>query len=203
MTITIAKDEKEFDTIAAWRIIAQMLEKTNAVIGLSTGQTTTNMHAIVSAIHKQHPFDISRITLFNVDELTNLASEYAAGSCYSIIFNQIASALGIHEDNFIMPPTVSDNFQAEAELFEARLAARGGVDLQILGIGTDGHIGMNQPGTPFDSETWVSTPDPGFEARTRREQNIPPEIELGGLTRGIKNIMHSRKLILVAKGAHK
>lgn len=203
MTITIAKDEKEFDTIAAWRIIAQMLEKTNAVIGLSTGQTTTNMHAIVSGIHKQHPFDISRITLFNVDELTNLAAEYAAGSCFSIIYSQIANPLGIHEDNFIMPPTVSDNFQAEAGLFEARLAARGGVDLQILGIGTDGHIGMNPPGTPFDSETWVSTPDRDFEGRTRREQNIPPEIELGGLTRGIKNIMHSRKLLLVAKGAHK
>jgi glucosamine-6-phosphate deaminase len=203
MKITIAKDEKEFDTIAAWRIIAQMLEKPNAVIGLSTGQTTINMHAIVSAIHKEYPFDVSRITLFNLDELTNMAREYAAGTCYSIILNQIAGPLGIHEDNFIMPRTVSDNFQAEAALFEARLADRGGVDLQMLGIGTDGHIGMNQPGTPFESETWVSTPDAVFEARTRHEQGIPPEVKLGGLTRGIKNIMHTRKLILIAKGAHK
>ena len=202
MKITIAKDEKEFDTIAAWRIIAQMLEKANSVIGLSTGQTTINMHAIVSDIHNRYPFDVSRITLFNVDELTNLPREYA-GSCYTMILNQIAGPLGIHDDNFIMPPTMSNNFQAEAELFEARLAARGGADLQMLGIGANGHIGINQPGTPFESETWVSPMDPDFEARVRRETQVPPETELGGLTRGIKNIMHTRKLILIAKGAHK
>src|SRR5277367_4386877 len=202
MKITIAKDEKEFDTIAAWRIIAQMLEKPNAVIGLSTGQTTINMHAIVSDIHAQYPFDVSHITLFNVDELTNLPREYA-GSCYTMILNQIAGPLGIAEDNFIMPPTESDDFQSEALLFEKRLAERGGADLQMLGIGANGHIGINQPGTPFESETWVSPMDPDFEARVRRETRVPPETVLGGLTRGIKNIMHTRKLILIAKGAHK
>ncbi len=202
MKITIAKSEHEFDVMAAWRIIAQMLEKPDAVIGLSTGQTTLNMHAIVSEIFKKYPFDVSRITLFNVDELTNLSREYA-GSCYTMILNQIAGPLGIPEENFIMPPTLSDDFEAEALLFEKRLAERGGADLQMLGLGSNGHIGINQPGTPFESETWVSPMDPDFEARVRRETQVPPETELGGLTRGIKNIMHTRKLILIAKGAHK
>jgi glucosamine-6-phosphate deaminase len=202
MKITITKDEHEFDITAAWRIIAQMLEKPNAVIGLSTGQTTINMHAVVSAIHKQYPFDVSRITLFNVDELTNLPREYA-GSCYTMILNQLAGPLGIPDKNFIMPPTMSNDFAAEARLFEQRLAERGGADLQMLGIGSNGHIGINQPGTPFESETWVSPMDPDFEARVRRETQVPPETVLGGLTRGIKNIMYTRKLILVAKGAHK
>src|SRR6201986_1824795 len=202
MKITITKNEEEFNITAAWRIIAQMLEKPNAVIGLSTGQTTIDMHRIVSDIHKQYPFDVSRITLFNVDELTNLSRDYA-GSCYTMILNQIAGPLGIPEGNFIMPPTLSDDFETEALLFEKRLAERGGADLQMLGIGANGHIGINQPGTPFESETWVSPMDPDFEARVRRETRVPPEIELGGLTRGIKNIMHTRKLILVAKGAHK
>ncbi|MCW3094322.1 MAG: glucosamine-6-phosphate deaminase [Ferruginibacter sp.] len=202
MKITIAKDEQEFDTIAAWRIIAQMLEKPTAVIGLSTGQTTINMHAIVSAIYKQYPFDVSNITLLNVDELTNLPREYA-GSCYTMILNQIAGPLGIPDGNFIMPPTISDDFEREAVLFEGRIAMRGGVDLQMLGLGANGHIGINQPGTPFESETWVSPMDPDFEARVRRETQVPEGTELGGLTRGIKNIMHTRKLILIAKGAHK
>src|SRR6266850_696579 len=105
MKITIAKSEREFDIAAAWRIIAQMLEKPDSVIGLSTGQTTINMHAIVSQIHAQYPFDVSRITLFNVDELTNLPREYT-GSCYTMIKNQIAGPLGIAEENFIMPPTM-------------------------------------------------------------------------------------------------
>jgi glucosamine-6-phosphate deaminase len=202
MKITIAKDEHAFDVEAAWRIIAQILEKKNAVIGLSTGQTTINMHSIISAIYKQYPFDVSRITLFNVDELTNLPREYA-GSCYTMILNQLAGPLGIAEGNFIMPPTMSDDFEAEARLFELRLAERGGADLQMLGIGANGHIGINQPGTPFESETWVSPMDPDFEARVRRETQVPPETVLGGLTRGIKNIMHTRKLILIAKGTHK
>ncbi len=202
MKITIAKDEHAFDIEAAWRIIGQMLEKKNAVIGLSTGQTTINMHGIVAAIYKQYPFDVSRITLFNVDELTNLPREYA-GSCYTMIFNQLAGPLGIPEGNFIMPPTMSDDFEAEARLFERRLAERGGADLQMLGIGANGHIGINQPGTPFESETWVSPMDADFEARVRRETQIPPGTVLGGLTRGIKNIMQTRKLILIAKGAHK
>jgi len=202
MKITITKTEEEFNITAAWRIIAQMLEKPNAVIGLSTGQTTIDMHAIVSKIHALYPFDVSRITLFNVDELTNLPREYA-GSCYTMILNQIAGPLGIPEENFIMPPTLSDDFVKEAELFERRLAERGGADLQMLGIGSNGHIGINQPGTPFESETWVSPMDPDFEARVRRETQVPANIELGGLTRGIKNIMHTRKLILIAKGAHK
>jgi glucosamine-6-phosphate deaminase len=202
MKITITKSEQEFDITAAWRIIAQMLEKRNSVIGLSTGQTTLGMHRVVSEIYTQYPFDVSAVTLFNVDELTNLLREYA-GSCYTMILNQIAGPLGIPDENFIMPPTLSDDFEAESLLFEKRLAERGGADLQMLGIGSNGHIGINQPGTPFKSETWVSPMDPDFEARVRRETQVPPETILGGLTRGVKNIMHTRKLILIAKGAHK
>src|ERR1700733_1553539 len=202
MKITICKNEEEFNITAAWRILTQMLAKPNAVIGLSTGQTTMDMHRIVSEIYAKYPFDVSRITLFNVDELTNLPREYA-GSCYTMIFNQLAGPLGIPDENFIMPPTLSDNFEAEAILFERRLAERGGADLQMLGIGANGHIGINQPGTPFESETWVSPMDPDFEARVRRETNVPADTVLGGLTRGIKNIMQTRKVVLVAKGAHK
>jgi glucosamine-6-phosphate deaminase len=202
MKITITKNEHEFDQIAAWRIISQILSKPDAVIGLSTGKTTMGMHNIVSEIFAKNPFDVSRITLFNVDELTNLPREYA-GSCYTMILNQLANPLGIPEENFIMPPTMSDNFEAECILFEKRLTERGGADLQMLGIGGNGHIGINQPGTPFESETWVSPMDPEFEARVRRETQVPPETVLGGLTRGIKNIMHTRKLILIAKGRHK
>jgi glucosamine-6-phosphate deaminase len=202
MKITITFSEHEFDLIAAWRIIGQMLAKPDAVIGLSTGQTTKGMHEIVSKIHSHYPFDVSRITLFNVDELTNLPREYA-GSCYTMILTQLASPLHIPAENFIMPPTMSDDFESECRLFEQRLAERGGADLQILGIGMNGHIGINQPGTPFESETWVSPMDPDFEARVRRETNVPPDTVLGGLTRGIKNIMHTRKIILVAKGIQK
>lgn len=202
MKITITKNEQEFDTTAAWRIIGQMLQKPDAVIGLSTGQTTIGMHRIVSDIYTRYPFDVSGITLFNVDELTNLPREYS-GSCYTMILNQIAGPLGLTDSQFLMPPTMSDNFDGEAAMFEQTLKDLGGADLQMLGIGLNGHIGINQPGTPFESETWVSPMDPDFEARVRRETQVPASTVLGGLTRGIKNIMQTRKIVLIAKGGHK
>jgi len=202
MKITICKDERSFDVAAAWRIIGQILEKPDAVIGLSTGQTTIQMHGIVSAIYKADPFDVSRVTFFNVDEFINVPKDYA-GSCRNTIYHQLIEPMGISEEHFIMPPTSSPDLREECLRFERRLAALGGADLQMLGIGLNGHIGINQPGTPFESETWVSPLDNDYEVRIRRETGVSPETKLGGLTRGIKNIMHTRKLILIAKGAHK
>ena len=202
MIITVEKDEQSFDTAAAWRIITQMLKKKDAVIGLSTGQTTGGMHRIVSDIYRQYPFDVSQITVFNVDELTNLDRSYS-GSCYTMIYEQLVKNIGIPDENFIMPPTMSDDFEKECRLFEQRLEERGGADLQMLGIGYNGHVGINQPGTPFESTTWVSPMDPIFEARVRKETGVGPDHELGGLTLGIKNIMHTKHIVLVAKGEAK
>lgn len=202
MRITVAPDEAAFDRMAAWRIIAMMLSKEAPVIGLSTGETTKGMHHCVSDVFRTCPFDVSHVTIFNVDELTNLGRDYP-GSCYAMIKNQLIDNLGIPQKNFIMPPTISDDFEAECTAFEAELERRGGVDLQMLGIGKNGHIGINQPGTPFESETRVSPMDEEFEARVRRETGVPADHELGGLTRGIRNIMHTRKIVLVAKGANK
>lgn len=202
MKVTIARDEHEFDVMAAWRIIGQMLAKPDSVIGLSTGETTKNMHAIVSDIYGKYPFDTSRVTLFNVDELTNLPRSYA-GCCYTMIAEQIARPLHIPEERFLMPPTIAEDYEAECREFQKALEDAGGIDLQMLGLGMNGHIGINQPGTPFGSETWVSPMDPIFEARVRRETGVAPEHELGGLTLGVRTIMHARRIVLIAKGAHK
>ena len=202
MKITVCKDEREFDVTAAWRIIGQIIRKPDSVIGLSTGQTTKNMHAIVSSIYQLYPFDTSRVTLFNVDELTNLPRSYA-GCCYTMIAEQLAGPLGIPDERFIMPQTISEDYEAECRRFQEALEARGGIDLQMLGLGYNGHIGINQPGTPFGSETWVSPMDPVFEARVRRETGVGPEHQLGGLTLGIRTIMHARHIVLIAKGEHK
>lgn len=202
MKISIVKGEAEFDRVAAWRIIGEMLQNPKAVIGLSTGATTKNMHLIVGEIYKQFPFDVSGVTLFGLDEVTNVPRKYE-GACYTMLKTQIIDLLGIKDENFIMPPTISNDFEKECILFQKALEERGGIDLQILGLGKNGHLGFNQPGTPFESETWVSRMDEVLETRIRKETNSPAEKDLGGLTLGIKNIMHSRKIVLAAKGAEK
>ena len=202
MKITIARNEEEFDSLAAWRIIGEILDNPKAVIGLSTGRTTKNLHQIIAKIYTMYPFDISKITLFGVDEITNIPRNYK-GACYTMLKNELIDALGMNEENFIMPPTISDDFEKECRLFQETIEKRGGTDLQILGLGENGHLGFNQPGSPFEGETWVTHIDDSLEARIRKETNSSPEKTLGGLTLGLKNIMHSRKIVLVAKGASK
>jgi glucosamine-6-phosphate deaminase len=202
MNITIVKNEAAFDCCAAWRVIGEILANPKAVIGLSTGRTTKNMHAIVSRIYQQYPFDVSRITLFGVDEVINVPRQYR-GACYTMLKTQLINYLGLADDRFLMPPTISDNPEQECRLFQQAIEARGGADLQVLGLGENGHIGFNQPGTPFESETWISKMDEALEARIRKEANTPPEIKLGGLTLGLRTIMRSRKIIIAAKGKAK
>jgi glucosamine-6-phosphate deaminase len=202
MKITFAESETEFFQLGARRILDQMREKPDAVVGLATGRTTTGIHAAAGELFRQKPFAVSGLTVFAMDEVTNVSREYA-GSCYDMILRQIVRPLGIPLANFIMPPTVSDDFAAEARLFELRIAERGGVDLQFLGIGENGHLGFNQPGTPFESTCWHSRMDSELEARIRRETQSPENVFLGGLTLGIKNLMHSRKIVLAANGARK
>ncbi|MBO6053162.1 MAG: 6-phosphogluconolactonase, partial [Clostridia bacterium] len=175
--IRIMKDERAFDIAAAWEIIGQILRKPDSVIGLSTGQTTKNMHAIVADIFRHYPFDVSRVTFFNVDELTNLPLSYP-GCCRTMIEEQLTHPLGIPEERFLMPATLSDDFEGECRKFEAALEKAGGADLQMLGLGYNGHIGINQPGTPFGSDTWVSPMDPVFEERVRRDTGVGPDYPL-------------------------
>lgn len=202
MRITITKNETEFDHIGAWRIIGEILNKPIAVIGLSTGKTTKNIYLGISRIYEQFPFDVSQVTFFGVDEVTNVSRTYS-GACYTMLKTELIDRLGIEDNYFIMPPTLSDDFGSECRIFRERLIERGGIDLQMLGLGLNGHLGFNQPGTPFDSEAWVSKMDEDLEVRIRRETNTPPGKELGGITLGIKDLMHARKIILVAKGKSK
>lgn len=120
MKITVMENEKRFDETAAWRIIGQMLYKPNSVIGFSTGQTTGNMHGIVGELYQKHPFDTSKLTIFNVDELVGLPRSYT-GSCYAMIKRQICEPLEIPEENFIMPRTMEIDFDRECIWFEEEI----------------------------------------------------------------------------------
>ena len=202
MKITIAKSEKEFDCIAAWQIIGEILNKPEAVIGLSTGRTTGNLHRMVGEIYSCYPFNTSAVTFFGLDEVVNVPREYA-GACYTMLKTEIIDALGIKDENFLMLPTVSDDFGKACRAFQEEIAKRGGIDLLILGLGENGHLGFNQPHSPLGGDALVTKMNPELEERSRRETHTPPEKELGGVTLGIKNIMQARRIVLVAKGSNK
>ncbi|MBD5232913.1 MAG: glucosamine-6-phosphate deaminase [Bacteroidales bacterium] len=202
MKITVAATEADFDHAAASRIVDRICANPRAVIGLSTGRTTGNIHREVAAMHARTDFDISALTLFGLDEVTGVDREYA-GACYKMLLTEIVAPLGIKENQFIMLPTRSADFEAACTTFTDELDRRGGIDLLMLGLGENGHLGFNQPGTPFGTGAWKTVMDPVLEARIRRETNTPEGEELGGVTLGIRDIMRARRIVLVAKGANK
>ena len=200
--ITIAKSEAEFDEKASWYIIGQICGKPSSVIGLSTGRTTGNMHRLVVKHYLHQPFNVSRVTFFGIDEVMNVPREYA-GACYTMLKTEIIDGLGIDDPHFLMLPTMSENWERDCRRFRQELQRRGGIDLLILGLGENGHLGFNQPGTPFEREAWTSKMSPELEQRIRHETQMSEEAPLGGVTLGIKDIMHARKIVVVAKGGNK
>ena len=202
MKITIANSEREFDCTAAWRVIGQMLARPASVIGLSTGRTTGNMHRLIAEIHKLYPFPVGKTTFFGLDEVTGV-SRYYSGACYTMLKTELIDALGVDDDHFLMLPTQCDDFSRACADFRQEIARRGGIDLLMLGLGENGHLGFNQPGSPLGGEAWVTCMNVELEERIRRETNTPPDVPLGGATLGLKDIMQARRIVLVAKGRNK
>lgn len=202
MKILIQKDEQSFFDAVAWQIARQIIVKPDSVIGLSTGRTTGPIHKALADIYKAHPFDTSRVTFFGLDEVTNVSRDYF-GSCYAMLLQEVIEPLKVPMAHYIMPPTVSDCWEEECVRFEEALAACGQTDLQILGIGGNGHIGFNQPGTKFGQTTWTSVMEPWLYERIRKETGSPEGAPLGGVTLGIKNVMQSRRILLAANGEAK
>lgn len=202
MKIIVSGDGRDFDTRAAWHVIGQILQKPSSVIGLSTGRTTKSIHHLIGEIYSRYPFDVSGVTFFGLDEVMNVPREYA-GACYTMLKSELMDTLGIAEDHFLMLPTESGDFDAACRGFRDELDRRGGIDLLLLGLGENGHLGFNQPGSPFGGEAWATDMDAELEQRIRRETGTPPDKRLGGVTLGLKDIMHARKLVLMANGARK
>lgn len=202
MKISIVGDEAAFDQAASSRIISQIIEKRESVIGLSTGRTTGNMHRLVVEQYRRMQFDVSRVTIFGLDEVMNVPRTYA-GACYTMLKTEIIDGLELDDSHFLMLPTESEDWNTTCKHFEEEIDRRGGIDLLMLGLGENGHLGFNQPGTPFESVTWTSQMNEELEMRIRKETQLLSCIELGGVTLGIKNIMHARRIVLVAKGVNK
>lgn len=198
--ITIAKTENEFDQLAASRVIDQILSKPDSLIGLSTGRTTGNMHRIIAQRYCNENFDISRTYFLGVDEITNVPKEYY-GACYSMIRAEMLDAMDFGDERFMMLPTYSDDFEKSCTDFINGINEKGGIDLLILGLGENGHLGFNQPHSPLEKEAWVTDMNQELLERVNRE--VGEGTDYKGITLGIKTIMKARKIVLVAKGANK
>ena len=195
----IIQPTPEAATAIAARLIARLLkEKPDAVLGLATGSTPLPLYRAL--VDRQ--LDWSRVRTFNLDEYLGLAPEHPQ-SYHHFMWENLFRHVNIRPENVHIPDGLAADVPAFCADYEARIRAVGGIDLQLLGIGNDGHIGFNEPSSSLASRTRIKTLTP----RTRQDnarffacaEDVPGHV----ITMGIGTIMDAREILLLAFGAAK
>lgn len=195
-----AKDAQEMSVLAAQLIINQVRENPKTVLGLATGGTPVGTYAELVREAKVNGTDYQQVTTFNLDEYVGIAP----GDRNSYRFY-----MGYHLFNHVnfarthLPDGMASDLSLECVRYEERIADAGGIDLQLLGIGTNGHIGFNEPGTSFQSTTHVVALTEATRQANARFFDHPGEVPTHAITMGIATIMKSKQIILLASGGKK
>ncbi len=202
MVVTVKESNIDVDLAAAQEVVRQVLVNPESVLGLATGITTVGLHRAVVKLHREWGISFARVVTFNVDEYVNVPPDHPA-SCRFRIFEQLLDRLDVRKENCHLPDGNAVDLEQEAKQYEELVAAAGGIDLQILSLGPNGHIGFNEPGTPFERRAHVvDITSHSLEAKADfyTSTGFHPR---RAITLGIRNIMHARKILFVAKGAAK
>ena len=195
------------DAIRAARLAAAFIDhalrlKPNLVLGLATGSTPLLLYKELIRRHHEEGLDFSRVTTFNLDEYLGLAPEHPA-SYHTYMREQLFEQVNLSPGHMHLPNGMAPDVQAHCRDYEARITAVGGIDIQVLGIGADGHIGFNEPTSSLASHTRTKT----LSVRTRRDNArffaTPADVPHACITMGIGTILRSRTCLLLASGANK
>ena len=202
MELIIQSDPETVSKLAACMIRKQVEEKPDCVLGLATGSTPLPLYRELIRMHQEEGLDFSRVTTFNLDEYIGLAPEHPR-SYSAFMHGNFFRHINLPAKQIHIPDGLTDDVEAFCADYENRIAAAGGIDLQLLGIGTDGHIGFNEPGSSLASRTRIKTLTPqtlSDNARFFNDGEIQPHHVI---TMGIGTILDSRRILLLAFGANK
>jgi len=202
MKILKAKDYDGMSRIAANIISAQVILKDNCVLGLATGSSPVGVYQRLIELCANGELDFSRVVTVNLDEYRGLPVTNEQSYRYFMndnLFNHI----NIKPENTNVPNGTAPDPAAECARYENLIHALGGIDLQLLGIGNNGHIGFNEPSDAFDCDTHcVDLTESTIEANKRFFSNAD-EVPRQAYTMGMKAIMQARRIVMVVSGAAK
>jgi glucosamine-6-phosphate deaminase len=202
MKIIEVKDYQEMSQKAAEYIIDKVLQNPQIKLGLATGGTPIGMYQNLIADHRKNGTSYAGVTTFNLDEYIGLSGENK--NSYRFYMNdQLFNHIDINKKNTFIPLGDAKDIQAECLRYEELLAKHHGIDLQILGIGENGHIGFNEPGTSFQSETHVIHLASSTINANARFFNRIEEVPVKAITMGIATIMKSKEILLLVSGENK
>jgi glucosamine-6-phosphate deaminase len=202
MKLIEAKDYQEMSAIAAKYIIEKVRANPSIHLGLATGGTPVGIYANLIADYQKNGTSYRKITTFNLDEYVGLSGENPNSYRY-YMDNQLFNHIDIEKAKTNVPHGDVTDIQRECADYEKLMENLGGIDLQILGIGSNGHIGFNEPGTSFDSKTHIVKLAPStLEANARYFNNLE-EVPTEAVTMGIATIMKSKEILLLISGESK
>jgi glucosamine-6-phosphate deaminase len=202
MEIIIMEEENSASALAA-RIVARVIkEKGDTVLGLATGSTPLLLYRELIRLYLQGQVSFDRVTTFNLDEYIGLSADHPASYHY-YMWHNFFKHIGIAKHRVHIPDGLDPDVSAHCRQYEGAIKAAGGIDIQILGIGTDGHIGFNEPTSSLASRTRIKT----LTGETRRDNGAnfdrPDKVPCHVITMGVGTIMESRKCLLMAFGEKK
>lgn len=202
MRIIKAKDYDDMSRKAANIISAQIIMKPNCVLGLATGSTPIGTYAQLVEWYQKGDLDFAGVTTVNLDEYKGISRENEQ-SYYYFMHDNLFSKVNIDLKRTFLPDGMEPDAKKACEDYNRVIAATGGVDLQLLGLGHNGHIGFNEPGTVFEAETHCVDLTESTISANRRFFASEEEVPKQAYTMGIKTIMQARKVLLVVSGADK
>lgn len=202
LKIIEVKDYQEMSQAAAEYIIKKINQSPNLTLGLATGGTPKGVYEHLIEDHKQNGTSYAHVTSFNLDEYIGLSKE-DHNSYYQYMYENLFKHININPSSTNIPSGVNSDLQAECDEYERKIQQHGGIDLQLLGIGSNGHIGFNEPGTSFQSKTHVVDLAPSTrEANARYFDNLE-EVPTQAITMGINTIVKSKEILLLVSGKAK
>ena len=188
---------------AAAKVIASVLNsKPNAVLGMATGSTPLGVYNELVRMHKEEGLDFSQVTTFNLDEYVGLPVTHEQSYHY-FMHENFFKHVNIPRQNIYIPSGTTDNYEAFCQWYERRIEESGGIDVQILGIGSDGHIAFNEPTSSLGSRTRIKTLAKQTIDDNARFFANPDEVPIYAITMGVGTILDARRIILLANGKKK
>jgi glucosamine-6-phosphate deaminase len=202
MRIYKAKDYKDLSRKAANILSAQIIMKPNCVLGLATGSTPIGTYDQLVEWYQKGDLDFSEVTTVNLDEYKGLNRENDQ-SYYYFMHKHLFDRVNINIENTHLPNGMEEDIEKECNRYTQLIHSLGGVDLQLLGLGHNGHIGFNEPGEAFEKEVHcVNLTATTIEANKRffaSADDVPRQ----AYTMGIKTIMQAKKILIVVSGEDK
>ncbi len=202
MRIYRGKDYKDMSRKAANIISAQIIMKPNCVLGLATGSTPIGLYDQLVEWYKKGDLDFSKVTTVNLDEYKGLPENHEQSYHY-FMNKHLFERVNIQKEHTFLPKGTAIDSEEECKRYESLIDSLGGVDIQLLGIGHNGHIGFNEPQATFHKETHcVYLADSTIQANKRFFESVE-DVPKEAISMGIKTIMKAKKILVVVSGADK